>query len=198
MLGDIWMSVIISPPEQKLMTVEEFLALPKDGISRELIRGRVKERGLSYHNRFHSRVEARISRFLGNWLEERPEPWGEILSGEAAFRLRGTPESLVGIDVAFASPELIAATEDRQKIFDGPPILAVEILSPSDTHEDVIEKIRLYHEMGVVVWEVDPDLRVVHVHRPGREPEMFTRSQELTTEPELPGFHVPVARIFGG
>jgi Uma2 family endonuclease len=191
------MSLAVSPPEKKLLTVEEFLALPEDGISRELIRGRVKERGLSYHDRFHGRVEARIARFLGNWLDERPEPRGEILSGEAGFRLRGTPDSLVGIDLAFASPELIVATEERQKIFDGPPVLAVEILSPSDTHEDIVEKIRLYHESGVVVWIVDPDLRTVHVHRPGREPGMFTRSQELTTEPELPGFRVSVARFFG-
>jgi Uma2 family endonuclease len=192
------MSLAVSPPEPKLMSLEEFFALPDDGISRELIRGRVKERGLLYHNRFHSRVEARLARFLGNWLDERPEPRGEILSGEAGFRLRGTPDSLVGIDLAFASPDLLAATGEKQKIFDGPPVLAVEILSPSDTHEDVIEKLSLYHENGVVVWIVDPDLRSVHVHRPGKEMETFTQSQELTTEPELPGFRVPVARIFGG
>lgn len=191
------MSVAVSPPEKKQMTVEEFLALPDDGISRELIRGLLKERGMTVRNRFHSKAEALIVKLLGNWLDGLPEPRGEIVCGEAGFRLRGPTDTVVGIDVAYASAALVAATDPSQKIFDGPPALAVEILSPSDTHEEVIDKIKLYHEAGVVVWEVDPDLRVVRVHRPGREAEMFTQSQELTTEPELPGFRAAVARIFG-
>jgi hypothetical protein len=55
------MSVAGSPPETKLMTVEEFLALPDDGISRELICGQLKERGLTVRNRFHSKVEALVA-----------------------------------------------------------------------------------------------------------------------------------------
>jgi hypothetical protein len=43
---------------------------------------------------------------------------------------------------------------------------------------------------------VDPYIRAVVVHRPGKEPEMFTVSQELTAEPHLPGFRVSVAKIF--
>lgn len=190
------MSIAESPAPDTLMTAEEFLALPEDGISRELILGRVKERGMTVRNRFHGRVQGNVVFELKSWLRQRPGPRGEILCGEAGFRLRGTPESLVGIDVAVVSPDLVAATDARQKIYDGPPILAVEILSPSDTHEDIVEKIDIYRNAGVTVWEVDPDLRTVRVHRPGREPEMFTASQELPGEPELPGFRVPVARIF--
>ena len=77
-----------------------------------------------------------------------------------------------------------------------PPLLAVEVLSPSDMHEDVIEKIARYLEAGVIVWEVDPDLRTIRVHRPGREPEMFNASQELSGEPYLQGFRVAVAKLF--
>jgi Uma2 family endonuclease len=182
----------------RTMTVEEFLALPEDGVSRELIRGEVRERGMTIRNRFHSRVEANIAKLLGVWLETRPEPRGQIVSGEAGFRLRGTPDSAVGIDVAYASAELVAATGDRQLIFDGPPVLAVEILSPSDQHEDIVEKVRLYHESGTLVWVVDPDFRTVTVHRPGQLPVAFNEGQELDGGPELPGFHVPVARFFGG
>ena len=35
------------------------------------------------------------------------------------------------------------------------------------------------------------------VHRAGAAPEMFNATQELTGDPELPGFRVAVARIFG-
>ncbi|MBX6312792.1 MAG: Uma2 family endonuclease [Isosphaeraceae bacterium] len=86
------------------------------------------------------------------WLDTQPEPRGEVLSGEAGFRLRGTKDSPVGIDVAYASsPELVTATGAEERIYDGPPVLAVEILSPSDTQEEVVEKVDLYLEAGVVV-----------------------------------------------
>jgi hypothetical protein len=36
----------------------------------------------------------------------------------------------------------------------------------------------------------------VTVYRPGTEPELFNVRQELSGEPHLPGFRVPVARLF--
>src|SRR4051812_183807 len=43
------------------MTVEEFLALPDDGVHRELIHGRVRELGMTTRNRFHSQIEANLT-----------------------------------------------------------------------------------------------------------------------------------------
>ena len=48
-----------------------------------------------------------------------------------------------------------------------------------------------------LVWLVDPHYRTVLVYRPDQEPELFNVRQELTAEPHLPGFRVPVAQIFG-
>ncbi len=183
--------------EIRILTFEEFLALPEDGISRELIRGELRERGSIIHNRFHAELEATIVMHLGNWLDQQPRPRGEIVSGEAGFRLRGPRDSAVGIDVAYVSAEHCAATPSDQPLFEGPPVLAVEILSPSDTHEDVVEKVGLYLEAGVVVWVADPDFQRVSVHRPGHPPETFNIRQELSGEPYLPGFRVPVADLFG-
>ncbi len=190
------MSVAVAS-DPKIMTVEEFLAIPEDGISRELIRGQLRERGVTIHNRFHARVTTRTARLLDDWLEGQPEPRGEILTGEAGFRLRGTRDSLVGIDLAYVSAALIAETDATKLIYDGPPILAVEILSPSDTHQSIVEKVAVSMAAGVIVWEVDPDFRRVGVHRPGRGPQTYGADAELTTEPELPGFRVPVSRLFG-
>ena len=106
------------------------------------------------------------------------------------------PDSLVGIDVAYVSADLVAATPPNALIWNGAPVLAVEILSPSETQGDIVEKVELYKGAGTVVWEVDPGFRTVRVHRPGRVPETFNTSQDLVTEPELPGFRVPVAMIF--
>jgi Uma2 family endonuclease len=188
------MSIAVEPQS---MTVEEFMEIPEDGISRELIRGQVRERGMTIHNRHHARTTTKIARFLDDWLDGQPEPRGEILAGEAGFRLRGTKDSLVGIDLAFVSAALMAETDAMKLIYDGPPILAVEILSPSDKHQDIVEKVAVYLEAGVIVWEVDPGFRRVSVHRPGQGSRTFNVGDELTTEPELPGFRVPVARLFG-
>ena len=76
------------------------------------------------------------------------------------------PETLVGIDVAYVSAEVVKATPAKTPFFEGPPILAVEILSPSDAHEDVVTKVSVYLEAGTVVWVVDPYFQTVAVHRP--------------------------------
>lgn len=147
------MSTTALPPEKKLMTAEEFLALPDDGKERWLIRGEVcpKEPAMTVRNRRHSRIEATVAKLLGMWLDQQPVPRGEIHSGEAGFRLRATPDSLVGIDVAYASADLVARTDPDSAYYDGAPVLAVEILSPSDTAEDTAKKIRTYLDAGVVV-----------------------------------------------
>ncbi len=75
-------------------------------------------------------------------------------------------------------------------------MLAVEVLSPSDTHGALVEKINAYLEAGVVVWVVDPDFRTVRIHRPFEEPVMLNVSQELSADPYLPGFREPVAKVF--
>jgi len=179
------------------MTTEEMLALPENGMDRELIRGQLREKPMTMRNHRHSRVEARVAKHLGNWLDTQPEPRGEVVSGEAGFRLRRDPDTSVGIDVAYVSPELAATTPDSVAFFDGVPVLAVEILSPSDRQEEIDEKIALYLESGVlVVWIINPRFRTVTVHRPGAEPELFNALQELSGEPHLPDFRVPVAKLF--
>src|SRR5690242_760867 len=120
---------LATPP--RMWTTEEMLALPDDGMDRELIRGQLRERPMTMRNRRHSRIEARVSHDLVRWLDTQPEPRGEVVAGEAGFRLRRDPDSSVGIDVAYVSAEVAAATPERSAFFEGPPVLAVEILSPS-------------------------------------------------------------------
>jgi Uma2 family endonuclease len=186
------------------MSVEEFLALPDDGIHRELIQGTVREdpgdaeegARVTVRNRFHSQIQANATICLGEWWRTRPRPRGAIVCGEVGFRLKGTADSLVGIDVAVASAELVAAMNPDERMYNGPPILAVEILSPTDTHDDIVERVRTYHAVGTVVWIIDPDFETVAVHRPGQQVETLTIGQDLDGERYLPGFRVPVARFF--
>jgi Uma2 family endonuclease len=179
------------------ITTEELLAMPENGVDRWLIRGQLRERPMTVRNRYHSRTMIRIGRLLEAWLEEQPEPRGEMLCGEAGVILKHDPDTTVGVDVVYISAEVAARQSDDTTLIDGVPTLAVEILSPSDTQEDTHEKISEYLRAGVpLVWIVDPEDRTVRIYRPDARPQLFNEDQELTGDPHLPGFRTPVRRMF--
>ena len=184
------------PPAEKRFTEADLLALPDDGIRRWLVNGKLVEMGMTVRNRQHTRVEARIAHLLEAWRETLSKPRGAVHSGEAGIRL--SDDLTVGIDVLYLSPEVAARqTGDGTTLLVGIPTLAVEILSPSDTQEGIVERVRMYRRVGVpVVWVVDAEFHTVTVHRPNRSATPLSDEQELDGGAELPGFRVPVARIF--
>jgi Uma2 family endonuclease len=178
------------------LTTEELFALPEDGIERDIIRGELKEYPVTKRNRLHSKVLISVGRILGSWVIAQHNG-GEVTGGEAGVRLRAEPETTVGIDVAYFSAESIAKMPVDQAFYEGPPVLAVEILSPSDTHESVVQKVTLYLECGVpVVWIIDPDFQTLTIHRPNTEPQMLRVHETLDGNPELPHLKVSVRDFF--
>ncbi len=90
-------------------------------------------------------------------------------------------------------PDAIAGIRERQSDWDD-----FSIYGWINNWNRKVEKIELYLETGVaVVWIVDPDLRNVTVYRPGQQEVLFAAAQELIGDPELPGFRVKVAHLFG-
>ncbi|MFG0331813.1 MAG: Uma2 family endonuclease [Maioricimonas sp. JB049] len=182
----------------KLMTEAEFLALPGDEIlDRMLIRGRLWQNPATHRDRWGNSTEARIAALLDRWLETQPEPRGEIYSGEAGVRLRRDPATIVGVDVCYVSAEVASRDSDETMLIDGPPVLAVEILSPSDRQDEIASKVDEYLAAGVsLVWIVDPHFRTVVVHQPEQPPRMFAGEDEISADPHLPGFVTSVTRLF--
>jgi len=187
--------------EKKLMTAEEFLALPDDGVERWLIRGELREQGatdMTMRNMPHSITEARLTGYLFIWLLTQPQPRGEVVCGEAGFLLRRTPDTVTaGVDVAVISAEQADTPGRPSRIVQGPAILIAEILSPHDTQEDVGERVDEYLDCGVpLVWVISPTFRTVTAHRPGVNPVALDTSDTLDGGAELPGFSCPVADLF--
>lgn len=183
------------------MTTEQLLAMPDDGVERWLIRGQLREKprekAMTYRNRWHSRALVQVAYFLEAWRKQQPSPRGSVLGGEAGVRLARDPDTTVGIDVIYISAEMAAQDPDDTTIIDGAPVLAVEILSPNNTVEEIEEKIDQYMEAGVpLVWILNTRRHTVTIHRPGQEPEFVNANQELSGEPHLPGFRVRVADLF--
>jgi Uma2 family endonuclease len=180
-----------------LLTTEELLAMPSDGVDRWLINGELRERRMTVRNRFYSAVMTRVAQYLANWLDTRPGPRGRILSGDAGVRLRNDPDTTFGVDVIYVSADVLSRQRDDSTIIEGVPELAVEILSPNDTLQDTEEKIDAYLSAGVpLVWIVNTHRRTVTVHRPNAGPELVNEHQELVGAPHLPGFQVPVRQLF--
>lgn len=179
-----------------ISTTDELFAMPDDDIERDLIRGELREFPLTKRNRRHSKVLVSVGRILGNWVIAR-NTGGEVTGGEAGVRLRRDPETTVAMDVAFFSAESMVQMSADQAWYEGPPVLAVEILSPSDTHEGVVEKINLYLECGVqVVWIIDPDFETLTVYRPNSAPLMLRTHETLEGHSELPNLSVQVKDFF--
>jgi Uma2 family endonuclease len=180
-----------------LMTAEEFLRLRDDGIDRDLIDGEVRKRGPAIRDRRHSFVEAQIAFTLEHWRRIQKPPCGTVHGNGAGILLARNPDTLVGVDVGYFPPEVTGRERQCTALMDGPPVLAVEILSPSDLQEVIVDKVRKYLLAGVaVVWVVDPNFETVTVYRNDIAPQMFNNEQELAGEPFLPGLKIPVASFF--
>jgi Uma2 family endonuclease len=185
-------------PNVVLMNSDELFALrPSKKVDRWLFRGELREGKVTKRNPSHNAAVPALASLLVAWNKQQPTPRGRVYAGEAYFRIRKDPDTNVGIDVALATSEQVAATAKKASFIDGPPLLAAEVLSPYDKQKEIAEAIEEYLECGVkLVWIVDPYAETVTVYRPGHEPVLFNRTQDLTGDPVLPGFKCRVAEIF--
>lgn len=141
-------------PTVKLMTSDDLFALPPNKkVDRWLFRGELRESKVTKRNPSHSRTTAKLTILIGNWVQTQPKPRGAVYSNEAYFRIRKDPETNSGVDVALSTPDQAANTKKKASYVDGPPVLAVEVLSPNDKQKDINEAIEEYLECGTKqVW----------------------------------------------
>ena len=182
----------------KPMTSDDLFAMrPSRKVDRWLFRGELRESKMTKRNPNHAGAVMTIGRLIGNWLASQQQPRGKVYGGEAYFRIRKDPETNVGIDVALATSEQRATVKRKSSYIDGAPVFAAEVLSPYDKQREIDEMIEEYLECGVkLLWIVDPADESVTVYRPGKRPELFNADQQLSGDPELPGFRCAVAEIF--
>src|SRR5205085_6131190 len=96
----------------------------------------------------HSVVMARLTRRLVEWEFDQPEPRPRVYTGDIYFRLSRNPDTNVGIDIGVATVEQAGRTSKNARLVEGPPLVAVEILSASDTFAEVKEKADAYLTSG--------------------------------------------------
>ena len=176
----------------KLLTADDLWNLPENGRWRELIKGEIHP--TSPTNYGHGRIAVLISSILLHHVCQHA--LGDVLT-ETGFITSTDPDTVIAPDVAFVSSARIPAPEHRGRFFHGVPDLAVEVLSPSESSQDVDEKVQEYLRDGThVMWIVNPKARSVTVFRPGASVAHLCGTDTLHGDDILPGFTAPVADFF--
>jgi Uma2 family endonuclease len=162
----------------------------------ELVDGVLVEKTMGWTE---SRLAALLSRLIGNFVDEHN--LGVVAGADGGIRFK------IGLvrmpDVSFVSWDAVndpTTLENPAGAFlDVPPDLAVEVLSPGNTPEEMAIKLAEYARAGVkLVWYVDPERREVDVYPKGRAKgkKTFREGDVLDGGAVLPGFALPVADIF--
>ena len=138
------------------MTVPDFLAWPGDGTGRkfQLVDGEV--RTMSPASTMHGRIQARLSRLIGNWLEARGSPCDILTEPAVATRVRASINVRVPDLGVTCTPDSVG----EQLLPD--LVLLIGILSPTnvaDTWENVwsyctipsVREIAVFHSTRVLV-----------------------------------------------
>ena len=173
------------------LTADELLDMPNLGRC-ELVRGELIM--MSPAGFPHGEIAIRIGRYLDAFVDEHG--LGSVAAAETGFILARDPDTVRAPDVAFVRGNRLPH-ESEAGFFDGAPDLAVEVLSPGDRSGDVRAKTEEWLEAGcLVVWIVDPKNRTITVHRSGWPEEFLSMTETLTADEILPGFQLPVAKVF--
>src|SRR4051812_21903087 len=126
-------------------TGEVLAALLEDEkFERWVIDGELRERPMTRRSPSHAGAITALAALLGQWGQTRPMPAPRGFSAGIYFRFRKDPEGSVGVNIAVPPAVQAATVTPNLRFLDGPPILAVEVLSASDVHEDVHEKLEAY------------------------------------------------------
>jgi Uma2 family endonuclease len=174
------------------MTAAELADLPDDGMLHELSRGILISMSPSAYG--PSRTLGLLISWLFPFIRENQR--GDCGSAEGGFRLGSDPDIVRAPDAWFVRADRVKAGVDEAGFFNGPPDLAIEVLSPSDRFKDVMLKIRDYLEAGVpLIWVLDAQSRVTAVFRPVAPVRFLDLDDTLDGEDVLPGFRLPLRDV---
>lgn len=176
-----------------IMTADELFEMDKDEYKYELIQGRLVRMPPAGFE--HSSIGAMVIGHLVNHVAGNQ--LGRVFSADFGVVFSRDPDTVRVPDAAFIRQERLAGQTDRKRFSEVIPDLAVEVISPSDSLSQVMEKALFYIESGVrLVWVIDPDGRKVIVYTPNSLPRVLNEQDELNGGDVLPDFRLAVSEIF--
>jgi Uma2 family endonuclease len=176
-----------------LLTGDQLFAMGDIGPC-ELVRGKVvwakpasMRHGSSTGNFYHE---------LRSFVE--PRKLGTVAVGEVGMYTEHDPDTVRGADVIFISSDRLARAEAETGFLRAAPDLVVEVVTSPSTRAKARKKVPEYFACGVrLVWIADLLRRSIYAYRPTGDVRTFQEGDLLPGDDVLPGFTVPVARLFG-
>jgi len=176
----------------QLLTAEAFWQLPETELQRELVRGEVIET-MPPGGR-HGIIAAEIVFRLRDWIRQGA---GGYVGVESGFILARNPDTVRAPDVFYVRADRLPKGGVPEAFWDMAPDLAIEIVSPSESADEVREKVRDYLAAGTpLVWVIYPRSQEVLAHTPDGAAQTYTGQDALQHAEVLPGFTCVVADLF--
>jgi Uma2 family endonuclease len=173
-------------------TTEVPLVVPDDGLF-ELVGGKFVEKEVGAQQ---AEIASLLDQIMGGFV--RAKRLGRVIA-EMVFRIDQSRNLQRRPDVAYVSD---ARWPFRRRVPDVPvwdmvPDLAIEIVSPNNSADEVQVKRLEYFRAGVSrVWVVYPRQREVHVYTSPTQVQILTADQEHDGGDLLPGFRLPLSALF--
>jgi Uma2 family endonuclease len=175
------------------MTADDLLRLPDDGSKNELYEGELVREEMTAPD--HGNICHRLGGEL--YVYARTTGFSRRIVQNSLFDM--TPagaarKTVLAPDIAIMRTTTISSPTN---IPTEPPLLAVEVVSPSQTMAELSIKAQFYRNAGVdEVWVIDHATRVVEIWTTAGK-STLTDGQTLTST-LLPGFSLDVAYLLDG
>lgn len=179
-------------PAPKLLTAEDYLKLPDTGDRSELRRGVVVV--MNPPGFRHGEVCGNIHFHLASFVREHQ--LGRVLTNDSGVITERNPDTVRGPDISFYSYNLVPKGQSPFGYAGVSPEIVFEVVSPYNTRKDIAIKTGEYLQVGInVVCVVDAQHGTVELHYPN-QPSATLRGDNPLTFSELPGFSLPVRKLF--
>ncbi len=186
--------IAMTTAKPKLLTADDLLRLYSKGVKGELIRGVLHETmpaGLR-----HGEIVGNLLALI--WMHIRLNRQGRVFGSDSGVLLERDPDTVREPDVAYVSAERLPPDVEIAGYCPVAPDLVAEIVSPSDSEQDVDNKALMWLHFGVrMALVIDPEGQTIKVRQPDLPTVILTIDDTLEGGEVLPGFSCPVREILG-
>ena len=171
---------------------EDLLRMP-DGDNYELIDGRLNEKSMGAES---DEIAATLTMLIKTFV--RQNRLGHVYGSQTGFKcFPGKPRMVRKPDTSFVATGRLPDNKTPKGDIHIAPDLAVEVVSPNDTYEEIAVRIADFQTAGVkLIWVISPATRTVLVRRLDGTCAEVGEAGTLSGEDVLPGFACAVAELF--